>query len=529
MYTAFISLELMSRSTIVEKGAIRKFLFISASLALGCGIWTMHFVGMLAFHLNVKFQYSVSLLILSMIIPIVSSSLSFVLINRRKIKKYHVYLSGTVMALGIVCMHYTGINAVEMHTIQYDPLFSFLSILIAFVASYIAMCAFSSLSRKERIFYDVGIRALVAFSLVVAMSGMHYTGMEAIKFIPDSTLYPDLTSEYSINNTLLAIGIGITLFIVLLLLLMSSSIENHFSVRLKESEERYRKLVELSPVAIVIHEYGILSYVNPIGVKMLGADTMPEIIGKSILEFTHPDYHEAAKRRWQAVLDNNTHVEPIEVKFIKLDKQLIDVKIMGFPIKIKGKNLVQVFFEDISERKRKEKQVYQMAYHDSLTGLPNRRLFEENLKEAVSYAKSNETMLAVMFIDLDGFKQVNDTFGHGTGDVLLQKVAERLLTCVRRNDTVSRLAGDEFTILLPDVVQDETIQIAQRILETLKAFFVINQNQISVTPSIGISFHPNTGKDVEMLIHQADKAMYNAKKNGKNTYSVYEKRINYSP
>jgi diguanylate cyclase (GGDEF)-like protein/PAS domain S-box-containing protein len=159
-----------------------------------------------------------------------------------------------------------------------------------------------------------------------------------------------------------------------------------------------------------------------------------------------------------------------------------------------------------------------LAYHDSLTGLPNRKLFYDHLDQSLSWAKSNNLSLALLFLDLDGFKQVNDTLGHDSGDLLLVKVAQRLTLSLRGSDIVSRLGGDEFTVILPGIAKAHAAAVAEKILTTLSQEFNLNGHAIVVTVSIGISIYPFNGNTQEALLKQADLAMYQAKQMGKNCY-----------
>lgn len=160
-----------------------------------------------------------------------------------------------------------------------------------------------------------------------------------------------------------------------------------------------------------------------------------------------------------------------------------------------------------------------LAYHDSLTGLPNRKLFYDHLNQSLSWAKSNNLSLALLFIDLDGFKQVNDTLGHDSGDRLLVTVAQRLTVCLRGSDIVSRLGGDEFTVILPGLAKaHDAAIVAEKILTTLSQGFNLNGHNIFITASIGISIYPFNGNAQETIVKQADLAMYQAKHMGKNCY-----------
>jgi diguanylate cyclase (GGDEF)-like protein len=195
--------------------------------------------------------------------------------------------------------------------------------------------------------------------------------------------------------------------------------------------------------------------------------------------------------------------------------------------------------QDITERKHAEEQIRLLAYYDALTGLPNRRLFLQQLEQALLFANRNDRMLAVLFLDLDRFKLVNDTLGHGVGDRLLQDVADRLLSCVRRNDClaradeegppalVSRLGGDEFTIMLSDIEHFQDVaKVARRILEAISLPYALEGQEVFVSTSIGISLYPFDACSASDLIRNADGAMYQAKEQGRNGYQIYDESMN---
>ncbi len=175
------------------------------------------------------------------------------------------------------------------------------------------------------------------------------------------------------------------------------------------------------------------------------------------------------------------------------------------------------------ELKISEDQLRHQAYHDSLTNLPNRKLFSDRLIQSLEWAAINNQILAVLFIDLDGFKQINDTLGHDSGDLLLKEVARRLIACLRGSDTVARLGGDEFTVILPAIPREQDVaSVADKIMSTLGEPFAIAGDSIHVTASIGISLYPFNGEDADTLIKRADAAMYRSKQLGKNQYEFYK-------
>jgi diguanylate cyclase (GGDEF)-like protein len=191
-------------------------------------------------------------------------------------------------------------------------------------------------------------------------------------------------------------------------------------------------------------------------------------------------------------------------------------------IAIQNANLYEQAQQEISDRKKAEKAIQHLANHDSLTGLPNRRLFNERINLEISRAQRNNQKIGIMLFDLDQLKKVNDSYGHNVGDLLLQAVAQRLLGLLRKSDTVARMGGDEFLLILPEMKQPEdAIQTAERILSALSTPFHLDSHEVLITTSIGIVFFPDDGENVDSLIKKADISMYNAKEKGGNVYHVY--------
>ncbi|MCB7130238.1 MAG: diguanylate cyclase, partial [Candidatus Brocadiales bacterium] len=179
--------------------------------------------------------------------------------------------------------------------------------------------------------------------------------------------------------------------------------------------------------------------------------------------------------------------------------------------------------KDITTRKRAEETIAHMAYHDQLTGLPNRKLFSDRLTTAIAHAKRKKEMLSVMFLDIDRLKDINDRLGHLVGDLLLKAVAESLESCLRGEDTVARMGGDEFTLLLPEVVGTEGVTtVATKILEVVREPLILSGHELRTTASIGIALYPKDGKDADTLVRCADAAMYRAKEHGGNNFQFHK-------
>ncbi|MCX6076492.1 MAG: EAL domain-containing protein [Campylobacterales bacterium] len=187
---------------------------------------------------------------------------------------------------------------------------------------------------------------------------------------------------------------------------------------------------------------------------------------------------------------------------------------------------LEVKVEDkTKELKEQTKSLEYLAHYDSLTGLPNRILFLDKLKQAIRKAKSGNENATILFLDLDRFKEINDTFGHEVGDKLIKEVANKLSLCAKEKDTVARLGGDEFTIILENRTHQETVAITKRIIEVMQEPIVIAKQEIYATFSIGISSFPDDGESATILLRNADTAMYKAKDNGKNSYQFYNSKM----
>lgn len=264
---------------------------------------------------------------------------------------------------------------------------------------------------------------------------------------------------------------------------------------------------------------GIIQFVNPAFVKSTGY-SMDEIIGNTPAILKSGKHDDAFYREiwnslhtvgmWKGQIDNKRKNGEIYSEWVVIDVVRNEL----------GKVTMYCgIFRDISERLRYEEKIRFQAYHDGLTGLPNRILFYEKMNQYIAVAKRYNHMMAVMYVDLDGFKHVNDTLGHDKGDLLLKAVALRLKECIRESDMVARMGGDEFTLILPEVAKIQDVEVVtEKIRKQLNQTFELLGCSVKISSSIGISVYPTDGEDVDSLIKKADNAMYQAKASGKNTY-----------
>jgi diguanylate cyclase (GGDEF)-like protein len=383
---------------------------LGGAFSMGTGIWAMHFIGMLAFHLPVPLAYDVPINFLSWLIAILVSGVALFVVRRPTMSGGYLSIGAALMGVGICVMHYTGMAAMRMSPpIVYDPALFIASIIIAIAASMAALWIAFQLRHKRpgtAILARVGSALLMGF----AISGMHYTGMAAAEFAPDSICLA-ADSGGGLTNQMLAVLIGVATVSILGITLAISAFDSQLAAR-------------------------------------------------------------AAK-----------HAESLQAA---------------------------------------NEQLRNIALYDSLTGLPNRLLFDDRMEQAMVRSGRSGKPCALMFVDLDRFKPVNDTFGHHVGDELLKAAAGRLVNCVRKEDTVARAGGDEFIVVLGELTKrEDAALIGGKILEQLSRPFSVERHELEISCSIGISIFPKDGKTLLDLLNNADVAMYHAKKAGRNGYLFF--------
>jgi diguanylate cyclase (GGDEF)-like protein/PAS domain S-box-containing protein len=292
---------------------------------------------------------------------------------------------------------------------------------------------------------------------------------------------------------------------------------------LRASEERYRTITEIALDAVITIDQGsaILS-VNQAAERIFGY-TREELVGHSLTMLMPAgmrERHRLGVDRYQSSGKRRIRWDAIELPGLRKDGTEILLEISLAEFTQAGKPTYTGYLRDITERKQEESALVYQALHDGLTSLPNRSLLTERLRQAILVAHRHDKPVALMLMDLDRFKEVNDTFGHHSGDLLLQQVAMRLLETMRESDTVARLGGDEFAVLLPSTGAEGAIDAAKRIAETLRQPFTLESQELDIGTSIGISVYPAHGADAANLMRRADVAMYAAKR-GSGNYSVY--------
>ncbi len=299
---------------------------------------------------------------------------------------------------------------------------------------------------------------------------------------------------------------------------LMTDITRHHQIEaaLRESEARFAKLAVATREGIVFHQNGIVTDVNEAALKLLGFE-LAEVIGRSIFDYVAPESRELASQHLR-----QGHKGFYEGAVLHKDGHQIPVELSGRSMTRDGNTVSITAMRNITERKEAEARIRFMAHHDLLTGLANRVMLQERLEGLLALARRHQNHLAVLFLDLDHFKNVNDSLGHHAGDVLLKEVANRIQAAVRDADVVARQGGDEFIVVLAGLEEPEAAAaVAVKLLVQVAEPVTIDGHVVSVAPSIGISIFPADGGSADELIRHADSAMYLSKQSGRRQYQFY--------
>lgn len=294
---------------------------------------------------------------------------------------------------------------------------------------------------------------------------------------------------------------------------------------LRESELKYSTFVEKAKDGIaIIQNYGY-TFVNKAMTEITGYEA-GELMEMHFLDIFAPEHKDLLSQRHAKRLSGEEVPPVYEAKIQQKTGRFINVEVSFNLITFDGKPADMGFIRDITERINAEQEIRKLAYHDALTGLPNRALFNERSILAEAHARRNKKKMGVLSLDLDHFKEVNDTLGHDIGDQLLQVVGQRLINLVREEDIVARMGGDEFIILLQEIEHaKDVVATSRKILEALRYPFVFGGHNLHVTTSVGVAIYPEDGQDMHTLLKNADIALYKAKEAGRDNCQMYAQSV----
>jgi diguanylate cyclase (GGDEF)-like protein/PAS domain S-box-containing protein len=289
----------------------------------------------------------------------------------------------------------------------------------------------------------------------------------------------------------------------------------------QEAERRFELLVESSPYGILLHRRGHILYANSECARLLKFAHQSELVGRSYRDLLVPEYREVFDEVMASVTANNAYFDFLEREFLCQDGCTLTAEVSGRRVPYEGGVATLISLHDISERKHHEQRLQQLANRDALTGLPNRHHIQAEAQRMLERSAQLKEPAALVFIDLDHFKRVNDTHGHVAGDALIRQVAARLTAGLRHADALGRLGGDEFVILLDNTDREACERIVARLLEQLRAPFIIDGIEVYSGASLGVAMFPEAGRTVSELLKAADTAMYHAKADGRFTYKFF--------
>jgi len=297
---------------------------------------------------------------------------------------------------------------------------------------------------------------------------------------------------------------------------------------LEATEGRFQALTESAmDIVTVLDQNAIVTYQSPSVKRLLGYEPA-EMIGKCQYDLVHRDDVDRMRVAFEALVQGEKVTRPVEFRVLASDGSWRSLESIGTNcMDVDAVRGVIVNTRDVSERRVIQEHIQHLAFHDALTGLPNRSLMQDRISQTIARAERSHHQFAVMFIDIDNFKNINDTQGHDAGDELLCEVARRLSKAVRARDTIARQGGDEFIVLLDELEgQRGAARVAQKVLHALRAAFVVNGADQHVSGSVGVAVYPEDGRDAASLLKNADTAMFHSKALGKNTYQFFTAQMN---
>jgi diguanylate cyclase len=407
---SYTALDMAGRVT-ATRGRSAGWWLCGGSVAMGIGIWSMHFIGMLAFTLPIPMSYDPAITFLSLLIAIASSAFALWMVCQRRLSWLRLSLGALLMGAGVCCMHYTGMAAMRMMPpIHYIPSLFILSCVIAVAASGAAL--WIAFHLRSRIRHIRLLRAGAAVVMGIAIAGMHYTGMAA--------------AQFSANSVCQMTKSGVT-------------------------------SGWLAPV-IILFALAVLTIALTISVLDRRLELRTEVLASSLANA--------------------------------------------------------------------QKELQFWTLHDNLTRLPNRALFEDRLQQAAERVNRDRSCFAVFVLDLDGFKQINDAFGHQAGDRMLVEVAIRIGAVIRAQDTLARIGGDEFVLLASAASPADAASLAEKLMASIREPIDLDGHDCNVSVSVGIALYKTRAADHRDLLQKADTAMHHAKELGRDCYCFFESKMN---
>lgn len=496
-------------SRVMEGRHVGRWLVVLA-VCVGATVWSTHFIAMLAYRVSVPMSYDPVVTLLSFLIGTLVMGLGFALAARGRGRGRTRLIGGATVGSGVTLLHYVGMAALSVPgRIRYDADLVVASVVAGTVFGAAAAWVIFGPRRAHS-------RALGALLLVIMTAALHFTGMGAVRLTLASM--GDGVAE-GISRSVLAGAVSASSLTVLLIGIVAATVDQRVSHRLATEAERYRAIVEGAFEGLLVHRKGAVVDANAAARRILRlGEGSPEPSLGPWLELL-----EGGEGRSQVQTGPGTY----ELVLHRDDGSRLPVEVcrrrIRLPDGLEGELLA---IRDLSARKEFEDRIAHLALHDALTDLPNRRFFVELAHKQLAQAQRADEGFALLALDLDGFKIVNDMHGHGAGDELLRIVASRIAAIPRDSDVVARLSGDEFALLQRSADQPaHALRLSERVSNSLREPIRLGHAEVHVSVSIGVALHPRDGSTVEELLRNADTALYRAKADGKATCRFFESEM----
>ncbi|MFT8245035.1 EAL domain-containing protein [Roseomonas sp. BN140053] len=513
----FVSANVVRRLRLVARGH-RVIWAIVAGLVYGCGVWATHFIAMLAFQPGLPISYAPGLTAVSALVAVLGAALAFPLVQASgKPRRGRALAGGTVLGLSVGAMHFMGMSAMRLPgTVEFSPPHAVLSVL--------AGGGLAALALARRFDRRRG-RLAAACLLAVSILCLHFLGMAGTTILPDGNVE---VAGGGLDGHLLAITTAAVVAAIATVGLSSVVLEEKLWGERTRDAARLRRLASGTFEGLLIHRGGTILDVNETLARLVGLPAAA-LVGHDITRILPAGVASRLRADPEAVANGTAALElelvteggrsiPVEI----LSRVIEEVK-TGWRRRARLQPACAVAIRDLTERKRAEAQIRYLAHHDGLTGLPNRALLADRAHQVLELAAREGRGAAILCLDLDRFKTVNDVMGHEGGDRLLAQVAERLRASLRASDTVARLGGDEFAIIKADLDTPEAgAALANRVIAALSVPYDLDGQVFEIGTSVGIALFPGDGRTVPRLLHNADTALYRAKRDGRGVYRFFE-------
>ena len=481
----------------------------AAATVTGIGIWATHFIAMLAFKPNLPTGYDLNLTVLSLAaaILILGPALGVAFSVRLPAAPA---LGGALVGLAIATMHYIGMAAFRIEgRILWNPS------LVAWSVGLGMAFGAAALSVARRDGGDWGKTpwrfASASGLLTLAICSMHFTAMGAAAVLPDPTV---VVAKDSLPNQWLAAGVALSALALFVMAMGALLLERQ---QRRGEQRRLHELADAAVEGLVVCEDGLVLTANASFERLIGLHEA-QIVGRPFADFF----------QGREVADSlaEGEVARLECLLVRADGQPAPVELIARLMPHNGRMRQGVAVRDLRARQEAEARIRFLAHHDALTGLPNRASFTERLEREFLTHRRKDDAFAVLCLDLDRFKQVNDVFGHAAGDAVLREVSERVLRLLGRGDLLARLGGDEFAIVRAGPCRPADLaQLCESILATVAGEIAFDGGTALVGVSIGVAVYPGDGDSPDTLIRNADAALYRAKDDGRGAYRFFEARI----